>query len=297
MKTVFGIIFLLVAGLTITSCQREIDGMIITPDPSPLSDSTVLSKFIEIDTTKTIGSDTVMKFEYSYDNTKRLSKINFTETYSITGGTRTYTVATTWHYNGADTLPFKVTKLINDVDIDTDTSFYVYQNGYVVYDSTIHYNNNVLDIVTIVNYTNSGNNSFVTTRTLRYSSSGISEERTSGTVFKNYSGKNIIYQRDTTSDLNKVTNATVVENTVDTHINPMYFTELHFPVFNGFGSATISQPNNLTETKYQDLSGTTFSGYKYTHVYRADGYPVKTRVFDQNDPTENTQYIYIYTKL
>src|SRR5215467_2985599 len=93
--------------LLIVSCQKDSNS-----DPSsnngnnnngsnnnpPGSDSTVLWKYIEIDTTLAPGSDTLDKTVFFYDNMKRLDHY-YSYDFSIPD-----TTTVTYYYQGSDTL-------------------------------------------------------------------------------------------------------------------------------------------------------------------------------------------------
>lgn len=125
----------------LTSCQKEVDTQLRTQ-----SDDTVfLSKFVRLDTTYLPGNDTTYIAEIQYDAQKRTSEIKeffFTSGTSIVDFFR----RTTIHYTGNDTLPYRfcsaLTAVTNPQFSLIDTNYLFYNNGQVVKDSLIEWQNN-----------------------------------------------------------------------------------------------------------------------------------------------------------
>lgn len=297
MKTKSGIILLFFFSALVISCQREVSEEL--PVNNIIEDSLLLWKFIQIDTTKPTGSDTVARYVFTYDDQKRLKQSLYTAIYESVSGPRVATSNTDYYYAGADTLPFKTVEVLDDINVYSDTTFLLYENGIVVYDSSIQYNitDGQPEQVSVILYTNSGNTTFVKTKSAIYSPfTPVVVEEHSGNVVKQLVAGNIVRQVDTTGSSNKVTNSDIYENVYDNKINPFYIIEPLYPVYGGFNSATNHQRNNVTEEK----SFITISGLaahkKFSYEYRQDGYPVRVRLFDVLDPSGNTQFVYFYTR-
>src|SRR5262245_49068568 len=126
----------------VISCQRQPDSSLPQPTDNgnnnnpPSSDSTVLWKYIELDTTLASGSDTIDKTIFFYDNMKRFDHY-YSYDFSITGDFDTTTI--TYYYQGGDTLPYKITSRYHETDLDLDTDYYSYNNGIVAWDSSLHH--------------------------------------------------------------------------------------------------------------------------------------------------------------
>ena len=140
-----GFIVMIAVCLFISSCQKEVDGSILT---TPQTDSTRLSKLVALDTTMTPGADTTAISNFRYDSQKRLISKDFTE---ISGPTR-YTYYYDFSYNNNDTLPFKVSERHNFNNY-TSVTFFYYSNGFIIRDSTAEFLSSMLDKIYTGYYT------------------------------------------------------------------------------------------------------------------------------------------------
>src|SRR4030095_6514459 len=138
------ILSVILIALVVVSCQRQPDNS-LPPNSNngnnnngnnnnpPSSDSTVLWKYIEIDTTLAPGSDTLDKTVFFYDNMKRLDHYYSYDFYVPD------TTIVTYSYQGSDTLPYKITSVYHETELDLDTDYYAYNNGIVAWDSSLHH--------------------------------------------------------------------------------------------------------------------------------------------------------------
>lgn len=97
-------LFLIPIVVVLLACSRDQPA---DPDINNENDGSLLSAFIELDTLRTSGSDTVQKYKLDYDPSKRLNR--FTQFgYDTLTGSLTYIAESNFLYNGPDTLPHKI---------------------------------------------------------------------------------------------------------------------------------------------------------------------------------------------
>lgn len=149
--------------LILSSCQKEPD--IILDDTNPvLPVTTLLKRYVEVDTTLPPGADTTYKISFTYDNRNRLIKAQYINYYlapDIYEGTSEY------YYTGNDTLPYKFVDTWEDAGSTyRDTVFFFYNNGLVSKDSSIEYKvtTNEFYGTEVAYYTKSGNNTIIEKR-------------------------------------------------------------------------------------------------------------------------------------
>lgn len=126
-----------VLGLLLVSCQRELD-IDITERQTDATDSTVLKKFIVLDTTRQAPFDTINYESFVYDTDGRIknSYVVFPNNPDID------TVSiNTYFYHGSDTLPYKGEIIDAGDDIvlsSSGSSYWEYDNtGRLLKDSSI----------------------------------------------------------------------------------------------------------------------------------------------------------------
>src|SRR5205814_103494 len=109
MRTMPALLMAVIAIVYLSSCQKEVDPGALNAPHSPTSDSTVLSRYAELDTTYAAGLDTSYIYMYSYDAQKRLVSV---KTYigdnTTPGPPRSDSIMTTYYYNGTSITPFKI---------------------------------------------------------------------------------------------------------------------------------------------------------------------------------------------
>ena len=84
------------------SCQKEVSHQI--PTETLNNDSTTLIKYVDLDTARTVGLDTLYVGTYTYDNSKRVIQSSVTEYVS---GVPDIKYQKNFYYILSDTLPFK----------------------------------------------------------------------------------------------------------------------------------------------------------------------------------------------
>ena len=290
MKVRFLVIFLPFV-FAIVSCQREVDGTIDRTTNPVTNDSIYLKQYVEKDITAAPGSDTIYKYDFYYDNAKRISGYLLTE-YNYNPLMKSYTDVK-YYYNGNDTLPFKTTMHIQDAGLSyLDTTFYFYSNGKVAADSIIFYreNNHELLYTNSTNFTPSGVNVFVRIRRVNYLPGTPIVSVDSGLVNITTAGGNISTQ---TSPIGLLFGG-YSNFTYDNKVNPFYRIDTHYPVM-GFSLFDVQKNNFLSDKTGSDPSNLYYH-FTITYTYRSDGYPVTLNKTDLLDPADTGKGFFYYTK-
>jgi hypothetical protein len=295
MKSRFFLLISVATAIGFSSCQKEISSQpnpTTDPGSGTTVDSTILWKYIELDTTHPAGSDTATIYTYKYDSQKRLEAVTVRDS-SYYGGYIYDTVK--YYYTGADTLSYKITRMeVEPYASYTDTGFYSYSNGIVVYDST--YTTQYFPLTDtleggVTQYTISGNNVLISGR--HFQASPLPAGFSNGTIFKTYMNGNIVTQTDTTTSHN-LTDYPDVQLNYDNHPNPFYKIDLHYPIYDDGLFSRSAQKNNFIEEIGGASASNLFNHIKYSYTYRPDGYPVKVRKIDMLFPTDSRVGIFIY---
>ena len=139
MKRYFGALIIVLSYVFFTSCQKEIDW-----DKEDLfgNDSTTLQKLVVLDTNYVSGIDTVIKWELLYTSDKKLSRIYYTGYRNVAGPSRTLLFEELiYNYQGVNAYPESIIDKFSDPQDPSrnysDTTFFTYNNGLIVKDSTI----------------------------------------------------------------------------------------------------------------------------------------------------------------
>ena len=122
------------------SCQKEVEIADSENDTQHISEGSILDRYVNFDTTRDRGLDTITVYQFFYDSQKRVIRIS--EKWYEQG---TMTVASTGDdirfYHSNDTLPYKVVKnsIANGISY-TDTLFLNYDSkGIIARDSLVNY--------------------------------------------------------------------------------------------------------------------------------------------------------------
>lgn len=279
--------------LIICSCQKDKSQERRTENPK--SDSTTLSMYVDLDTTKVSGSDTLEVQKYSYDNLKRLSKSYYIEyDDGVPGG---FSLADLF-YNGNDTLPFKIIETYYELPSgnahNTDIGYYFYKDGKLTSDSVSRGN----DPYYVNSYTYD-NNMIISTYIYASTPPIIS-------VGKHYQTKtngNTTFQFDS-SFVNGVYSSSsdvIFSASYDTKNNPFY------NLISNISSSNMPSSIYTQETYSEDMPNEKnnpveiISGFhiKYVYEYNHNNYPSVARIYDDpdTDPTYYYKRVFIYTKL
>lgn len=270
MKIYFSTLCLGLVTILFSSCQKEISSDPILKVTS--GDSTLLARYIELDTTLPSGSDTTFQEFYRYDAQKRVTRI-----YSIYSSAPGDIDILSYFYSGLDTLPNKVVLIWKNGSAPfVDTAFLSYTNGLVSYDSIITYDitNNKFFRTEVATYTASGSNTFIQSRQYLSAAPSPVSRQWSGMVFKTYQNGNIIQQEDTSTFAIIFTNRQYTQVSYDNKINPFYRIYTPYP----FLRKLKVQKNNTIEETSSDTPSSLYSHYIYSYTYRPDGYPLIVRM-------------------
>lgn len=283
-----GILASLSTSLLILSCQRE-PGVEGTPPPS-LNDSAYLSMIVYIDTTFAVGVDTGSKEIISYDAQKRVSRVDFYDYFLGTPGSGSLSNVTTYHYNGNDTLPYKV-----DEDFFGRESYLFYENGFVVKDSMIFTDPGFLPYdKLVVTYTKLAGNRHRFIERYTLNGGHVDSDTAYGVVTRNSFGE-IVHERDS---LYRDAGMAIFEYSFiyDNHPNPRLRMMQPYPVWTVDWNpyAEWSYHNYTSLHQYtKDENGveqnTTYNPYYW---YRADGYPVLAKTYNDFGGDEDKVYYY-----
>lgn len=290
-------LLLLIVFAIITSCQKEISSETVNPVLD--DDSTLLSMYVELDTTLLPPNDTLNKISYTYDNSKRLIR-KMDQSYFNGTIVPVDSYLLDYYYNLADSLPYKIIEYgeHNITGLPTvRTSFYTYLNGRVASDSTVALNYST----TVHKYTYTSNrvvDSFYTnwnqeiTRNYRVVESQIINGfpvSETDTLVRNLN--NFPFPSDTTIDNHTFT--------YDNKNNP--FHKFHFltPFYqlNEFVAVTGTEKRNFLHVKHTRVRPfpDTYE-YLYQYQYKPNNYPATVVNIDVNNPGYNSKGIFFYTK-
>lgn len=268
MKIYLGGLIALVSIIVFSSCQKEIDDSL----PQRIqSDSSYIDKAISLDTTLPAGSDTTEKMFFTYDNSKRVSRI--TDLYGI--GFVDSSI-TDFLYSGNDSLPYKniAREVYTGVWDYSDTAYYTYSGGFIIKDSTITHDNTNGVIGAIVR---------------QYSISGTSVSK--GSRYYDFNGGTFVLQNSSNSTLTVVFTAgnlvlqtlltgqntfESVQASYDNKPNPISkaikikYPEADTPDWQSW----LLQKNNPSQVQYKEMFGS-LETETYVYTYRSDGYPIR----------------------
>jgi hypothetical protein len=284
MKIILPLLGVAILLLFVSSCQKEINWGVSSGAVE--NGGTILSKYVELDTTLPSGQDTTSVYTFAYDNLKRIKRIYQVKNFQ--GSSIYYT--TDFFYNGTDDLPYKTIELDKESETYVDTSFYTYSNGLVRSDSSINYSlgSNEFLFTNVISFIVNGSSVF--TKLKSFNSFSAYEDSATLTITRQ--NGNIISQQDPDNTINYS-----MQLTYDNKVNPLYKADIHYPIFyehlfNSFGA----QKNNKTEkTDFWTSSGTQ-SHFKFFYTYRSDGYPLTVAKIDLLDASQSRKGLFFYTK-
>lgn len=280
----------------IISCQKEIGlDSETSPIPNPsITDTTLLRKFILLDTTLAAPNDTIYKYSFYYDNLKRCTVLKGND------GIDSFVVFNI--FNGNDTLITK-RKIYDFSSGDSTIEYLTYSPaGKILYDSIKEYSLSISNF--FLDYQNTTNQNGI----IAVKSNGTQFEYNKFSTLRDNNG-NILNVKDSLSVLSGINyllketaNSTI---SYDTRKNPFYKLVPNFLVNVQLESSTIftfipfqslPQKNNiLTETKFfnPQTSGLDNVSNTYQYIYNLNNYPVIVRVRDILN-NKNYKGIYVY---
>jgi len=300
MKKSFSLLLLLpVIVVSIVSCRKSNHS-----SNNSSGNGTLLSKYIELDTTLSAPYDTIRVITLQYDNAERLSSLadvlydNLGHPDNTEDGAE-YSNTTTLHYNGADTLTNEITQVLvtrnTTIDIEDDTDYLSYDiNNRIIKDSAI--DNDVSNVysTTLADDYNYNGITITNKETIYTPSFSISYD----TAMQTLSNVVVISQVD-----NTIPNSPIVEVSVgsgctftfDTHPNPFYRNGFgQQPIFgHGYNSLFVDgiingvQKNNYTSINEVDNNdspsdSTNHNDGRLQYTYNSNGYPATVLVYPYN---------------
>lgn len=298
MKGMVGFLIGVVLLISFSSCQKEIDWGF---NNKTQSDSTILDKYIELDTTLPAGLDTIHKVLVDYDSRGRVIYVSSYDKDLSLPPTNIFPFydSTTYFYNGNDTVPFKVIQTHkNLLNIWQDTCFLYYSAGKVIKDSIRSRYTSLLpppmpdiELITVNTITDNGNTAQENTlQAYTFNPATWPPPCPATTNYqKTYLNGNITYEFGDFTDCNSIGTVETSHLTFDNNPNPTYVFSVPYPIMTNFLGLTGYKNNIISswDTAPSD-------GYIYSYTYRSDGYPLIVRVVSLVDPTDAWKGIYIY---
>ena len=262
------------------------------------ANATILSMYIEIDTTAIAPLDTLSKMNFHYDNAKRNTGIDLF--YYEDGVVATQEYKATFFYNGNDTLPFKriyITPFLENTDpgFANDTCFFFYADSKLITDSSVHLSNSSPHAM-VNNYVY--NNAGIIRTLTHYNYDPVFTYVQIDTIYLERLNGNITKQNDTSYQSTAPANNFKFD--YDNHPNPFYRTQNKITFDNTYPIYSIEtfiedifEKNNAVEIN--QFQGTSHYHTKHVYEYRANGYPKIVRYYDQNSPTSFGKALYFYS--
>jgi hypothetical protein len=278
------------------SCQKTVDGA-LPPEVVNKTDSIYLHKLVVLDTTRPAGRDTVEKYFFTYDDSKRIVKV-----FSYWVGLRDSS-SHDYFYLGHDTLPFKIVDhSIEDHGAGffhyADTIYYSYANGVVRKDSVLSWNLTTGDIAHapyVAEYTVSGNTVKKVSRNYGVLSGRYALVESDTAAFDvTYAAGNLTSHTSTSSSPHDH----FVGATYDDKPNPLAkIFPARYPVFDSYLMADwYSQKNNPLRVEFQTDIYSPMDNDLLTYTYRHDNYPL-TATYSSTMLSPYNKIVYLYTTL
>lgn len=282
---------LLIAIVYFSSCQQEINPNILQ---TPQNDSIYLDKTFGIDTTLPAGADTTDKAFFTYDNSKRLSKL--IQLYG-TG----FNVSTTFDflYNGNDSLPWKMIDrdIFPGVYDEADTIYFFYSNAVVSKDSTITWDNmaGMNTGARVTTYLVSGNTVNRTDKHYDFIGGNYVLNNTSQVTINVTSSSGNILTQTLVSGSNTFQS---VQASYDNKPNPFSRAlKVRYPEFDTYyWLGWLAQHNNPAQVQYQEV-GLPAETEVYNYVYRSDGYPLRFTIATTAGNNSANKVLFFYRSL
>lgn len=276
------------------SCQREIDWPVVADAGS---DSSFLSKVVYRDTTLPSGADTFQITLFSYDNSKRLSRM--LSYYDYAGAIDTFIYD--FRYAGADSLPF----LMIEKDINyngpgtssTDSFYYTYSGPAVAKDSAVRwiYPSASYDGTLVHQFSVNGSVARMYIKEYAYVGSVLTMLNYDSAFYNMGLASGNISAQSYLDGGSAFYNS--LQALYDNRPNPFRkIIKFKFHCFENvpFGSYSIQQ-NNPLQVQYDRFFMT--DNESYTYVYRSDGYPVSGTLLSVSGLAGYNKVQYIYRTL
>jgi hypothetical protein len=291
---------LLVAGILLFACQKEVSQDTTSPTSSAGNDSTVLSKYIELDTLNgRIDTTGVSTFEY--DNLKRITKVTtinyFNNIPDLTGNYDKLI----YYYNGVDTFPYKTLYVYFDKNLrDSTINFFTRNaNQIVIRDSSIDFFEDRSFFDTIA----------ITSRYTIYADSVIEDQNyynplaSTGSNYTKFKHQLIRANNHITKQVSsdyRVTAYGELFNSnfqFDDKFNPFRKLDINYPIALNADTEfyNLFEKNNLLQSTITDQYNQIFSETR-NYIYNNINYPKTAVIYDPLQPGKVRKAIFIYTK-
>jgi hypothetical protein len=289
MKTIAGFLLFVSFVVGFTSCQREIDPSILN---RPVNDSGYIKMFFTRDTTFISKLDTLEKFLFFYDASKRIKRVDFYDYKPGVSGVQDFGFVER-SYKGIDTLPYKVVfKGVGSSVIDS--TFIFRTNGIVEKDSTV--TDNQTRIMSYYLWTSSER---IIQRRLHYNAAGNHVYTDSSLLIRKWVTPSKLSSSD--SIYNGPPNSVLFDfgllYTTDYDNKPNPFKMMAAGGYPVDALEVVSEPGLFFGAKYRNnIIKFTFTippplyTYTNTYFYRSDGLPVT--MYTNADQTFKSTYIY-----
>jgi hypothetical protein len=303
MRLIFCICAVLCFVMTNYSCHKENQGSTAN---AAESDSIYIKSIIVIDTAWFGDRDTLFKFYFEYDGSKRISQLKEFGSYDRPTNLFWFKSDVKFTYFGADTLPSVLYSRSSYYADFFDTVYLTYNNGTIIKDSSAcglqgsppsFFRSNFQDI--------GGNRLQVMTID---STQGFPSDMKTASSYVNWVGGNLISEKDTVwvhsmPGIYRLDNKNYI---YDQHPNPLRRVLLRFPTTVNYSNwitmsngstylknfASSSVNNFLTEANSIGLNSIDIVTWNYT--YRANGLPEKAI---RQSGSAMYKFIYTYTAL
>lgn len=296
MKTFLSGLVMLVLVVGFSSCQKEIENPTIVRTGA---DSTIISRYIGLDTTALPGRDTIFKILFDYDAQGRF--IRETEYFKSTGSSTTTlyddTVTVNYVYKGTDTLPYKAFKVARSYDgKQMDTVYLFYQNQVIIKDSTRRWaleyiGGATMESIEVNKYVINASNVTATQYLVNTLTPAVWPPACPGTTVysQTFLNGNITSETGAYTSCSGTGNSSFI-GAYDNKPNPLYAIRIPFPILTSIGVVGSVQKNNVTGT------GTVLPGDNlvYNYTYRSDGYPLIVRILDVGFPADSYKAVFVY---
>lgn len=269
-----------------SGCQKEIT---VTETPTvpitpTVGDSTLLLKYMEVDSIPGSLQDTSKIVQFGYDAQKRLTSVYSTFTTNPVDNL-TFYEKYTYQYNGADTLPARMMKEFREgadtlnFTFNRDTAYYTYNTaGKLIADSTRKNERN-----------NFGEKRYYSTKKFSYFTGYT---LVAGSTDYNTTVEVSLDSLAVTTSGNNITSLTVhnyslpgmqstalfsFSFTYDNHVNPFFYLPGMHSIAPYFeyegGPVNTLQPNNALTISQNDIGAGVTINESITYSYKSNGYP------------------------
>ena len=290
MKVLFSSLAVVTIMSFFSSCQREVDWNIFQSDNA---DTTWLTRVVSLDTTKMSGLDTTVIANYRYDANKRLSNYDFIE---FDLNNVRYADDYKFHYrNNTDSLPYMLSASYQYVT-DKDTTYFFYQNGFIVKDSSINFSAGIPLWLWESTYSTVGSNRYLRKKYSTNLSGGTRNPFDSTIYYRTVSNGNIISALDSLwGDSGFFLNRNSEQMSFDSQKS---FSHRFNNWYLGYSENIMDElwpSNGINNLLSYNFTNTFSAGsYTITYEYNTAGFPTVARLAGNPDVNKT---IFFYSRL